>query len=155
MYRLIVPFVFALFTLIGNSHAANHEADTQFVAPQSVPLNADEANQIETATRGFIVALTKGDPAGLVAVSDAQITARFANPALMLAGMRNAHQALYKARDYSFPVATAKNGIAAQQVYFSSAKGHRHKAVYLLRPNAQGQYLVFGCIIKKLAGKQA
>lgn len=155
MLRLFFIFSFGLLSAVAIAQAGNHEEDTQFVAPDSTPLNAKQSRQIESATRGFILALTKGDAIGLAAVSDAQIRARFANPALMLIGMRNAHQAFYKARDYSFPVATAKNGIAAQQVYFSSAKGHRHKAVYLLRPNAEGQYLVFGCVIKKLAGKQA
>ena len=134
-----------------------------FVVVLALLLTGASAEAVDEDDRGAaratierqIEAFRTNDPETAYAQAAPQIRDLFPSPETFIAMVERGYRPVLRPRRYSFEAAEASEDEIAQGVALQDEYGEEWLALYLLRKQADGNWRITGCHLKKAPGRGA
>ncbi|HUN51513.1 MAG TPA: DUF4864 domain-containing protein [Candidatus Sulfotelmatobacter sp.] len=121
-------------------------------AGDGVPAGPGQADQaaIRQVIERQLDAFRRDDGAAAFAFAAPGIKALFGNPENFMAMVRSGYQPLYRPKGFSFEPLTEQDGMMVQRLRVVGADGKAHLALYTMERQADGRWLIAGCVLLDL-----
>jgi hypothetical protein len=144
--RAVRHLVFAIWWLsLGLCGSAAYAADG---APSH--LGSAERAVIQQVIKQQLEAFHRDDDGAAFAMAAPSIQTIFGDPENFMVMVKNGFQPLYRTREFSFEPLLEIGGRIVQQMRVVGADGIAHLALYTMEQQADGRWLIAGCVLLDL-----
>lgn len=113
------------------------------------PASADQL-AIEQVIERQLQAFQRDDGAAAFAQAAPSIRAMFGDPENFMTMVKNGFQPLYREKEFSFAALREDGGQIMQPMRVVGLDGMAHMALYTMERQADGQWLIAGCVLLEL-----
>lgn len=111
--------------------------------------NADRA-AIQQVIKGQLDAFRRDDDSAAFGMAAPSIRTMFGNPENFMTMVKNGFQPLYRLKEFSFDALLEEDGRTLQRMRVVGADGVAHMALYTMERQADGRWLIAGCVLLDL-----
>jgi hypothetical protein len=124
-------------------------------APSAADLDLAERDQtaIRTTIQSQLAAFQRDDGASAFTYAAPSIQQQFGTPANFMNMVRTGYDPVYRPREVEFHDIVALDGAPAQEVLVVDRTGVAYLAYYLMQQQADGRWLIKGCVLRRLADR--
>jgi len=116
-------------------------------APARAEVSAESAQAVQAAVRGQLAAFAADDAEKAFAFATLTIRTIFQTPANFLTMVREAYPVVYRPAKVLFLTPRALDASVVQPVQLRDAAGQSWLAMYTLERQADGRWLINGCVL--------